>query len=97
MLTGLLTRVAAFCIAGVMLGAIWLTEVGPAVQSGNALFFILPANRETFGGDWNTLIIQCSMLAMALNLVFAGAGGLSMDRAIAGRPVVSKPKPAPQG
>jgi uncharacterized membrane protein YphA (DoxX/SURF4 family) len=96
-LTGLLTRVASFCIAGVMLGAIWLTEVGPAMQSGNALFFILPANRETFGGDWNTLIIQCSMLAMALNLVFAGAGGLSMDRAIAGRPVVSKPKPAPQG
>lgn len=96
-LTGLLTRFASFCIAGVMLGAIWLTEVGPAVQSGNALFFILPANRETFGGDWNTLIIQCSMLAMALNLLFAGAGGLSMDRAISGRPVVSKPKPAPQG
>lgn len=96
-LTGLLTRFASFCIAGVMLGAIWLTEIGPAVQSGNALFFILPANRETFGGDWNTLIIQCSMLAMALNLLFAGAGGLSMDRAISGRPVVSKPKPAPQG
>lgn len=96
-LTGLLTRVASFCIAGVMLGAIWLTEVGPAVQSGNAIFFVLPGNRETFGGDWNTLIIQCSMLAMALNLMFAGAGGLSMDRAIAGRPVVSKPKPAPQG
>lgn len=96
-LTGLLTRFASFCIAGVMLGAIWLTEVGPAMQSGNALFFILPGNRETFGGDWNTLIIQCSMLAMALNLMFAGAGGLSMDRAISGRPVVSKPKPAPQG
>lgn len=96
-LTGLLTRFASFCIAGVMLGAIWLTEIGPAVQSGNAIFFILPGNRETFGGDWNTLIIQCSMLAMALNLLFAGAGGLSMDRAISGRPVVSKPKPAPQG
>lgn len=96
-LTGLLTRVASFFIAGVMLGAIWLTEVGPAMQSGNAIFYILPGNRETFGGDWNTLIIQCSMLAMALNLLFAGAGGLSMDRAIAGRPVVSKPKPAPQG
>lgn len=96
-LTGLFTRLASFCIAGVMLGAIWLTEIGPAMQSGNALFFVLPANRETFGGDWNTLIIQCSMLAMALNLLFAGAGGLSMDRAISGRPVVSKPKPAPQG
>ncbi|MBY0112510.1 MAG: DoxX family protein [Phycisphaerales bacterium] len=96
-LTGLFTRLSAFFLAGTMIGAIWLTEIGPAVQSGNAVFFFLPANRETFGMDWNTLLIQCSMLAMALNLMFAGAGGLSMDRAISGRPVVSKPKPAPQG
>lgn len=92
LLFGLFTRFAAFAIACVMLNAIWLTQIGPAVQSGNATLGFLPPH-AAYDAAWQTLLWQFCLLCAAMNLVFAGPGGLSMDRAISGRPVVNKAKP----
>ncbi|MFO0861111.1 MAG: DoxX family protein [Phycisphaerales bacterium] len=93
-LFGLFTRLAAFSLACVMMVAMWLTQIGPAMQSGNATLGFLPAHAAFDMMAWQTLLWQLALACAAWNLVFAGPGGLSMDRAIAGRPVVNKPKPA---
>lgn len=96
-LFGLLTRLSALSLAGVMLVAIWLTEIGPALVSGQTMLAFLPA-REAFDVNaWKTLLWQFSLLGSALALTLIGAGGLSMDRAMSARPIVSKPKPATGG
>lgn len=88
---GLLTRIAALGVAGVMLGALWLTAIGVAIQSGNAAFGFLP-NHEPFDGDaWSKPLWQLSLLCAALALFFTGPGALSLDRLLLGGP----PKPAP--
>lgn len=92
LLFGLFTRFAAFAIACVMLTAIWLTQIGPAMQSGNASLGFLPPH-AAYDSAWQTLLWQFCLLCAAMNLVFAGSGGLSMDRTIGGRPVVNKAKP----
>lgn len=94
-LFGLFTRLAALSLAGVMLVAIWLTQIGPAIQSGSATLGFLPPHPAFDVSAWQTLLWQFSLLGAAASLFFAGAGGLSMDRAISGRPVVNKSKPAP--
>ena len=43
-LLGLFTRFGAFATASVMLGAMWLTQFGPAIQSGNTRLGFLPAH-----------------------------------------------------
>ncbi|MBL8877271.1 MAG: DoxX family protein [Phycisphaerae bacterium] len=94
-LFGLFTRLAALSLAGVMMAAIWLTQIGPAVQSGSGTLGFLPPHAAFDVAAWQTLLWQFSLLGAALSLFFAGAGGLSMDRAISGRPVVNKSKSAP--
>lgn len=93
-LFGLFTRLAAFSLACVMMVAMWLTQIGPAMQSGNSTLGFLPPHAAFDMMAWQTLLWQLALACAAWNLVFAGPGGLSMDRAIAGRPVVNKPKPA---
>lgn len=82
-LLGLLTRLWALSLAGVMVGAIWLTQVGPAMQSGKAVWGFLP-NYPAFGMEWQTPMLQLTLLLMALALTFAGAGALALDNAIFG-------------
>jgi uncharacterized membrane protein YphA (DoxX/SURF4 family) len=85
-LLGLMTRLWAFSLAGVMLGAIWLTEIGLAIQSGNTVAGFLP-NRDAFSpGEWQRLLFQFSLLMSSLALVFLGAGRASLDYALFGRP-----------
>jgi len=93
-LFGLFTRLAALSLGGVMLVAIWLTQIGPAIQSGNATLGFLPPHPPYDVAAWQTLLWQFCLLCAAASLFFAGPGGLSMDRAISGRPVVNKAKPA---
>ncbi|MGH7242421.1 MAG: DoxX family protein [Phycisphaerales bacterium] len=93
-LFGLFTRLAALGLGSVMLVAIWLTQIGPAIQSGTATFGILPPHAAYDVAAWQTLLWQLCLLCAAASLFFAGPGGLSMDRAISGRPVVNKNKPA---
>ena len=80
-LFGLLTRVSALSLASIMLGAIWLTEVGPALQSGKTMLGFLP-DRDPFGMEWQSLMVQVSMLGAALALFLLGPGPVSLDRAL---------------
>lgn len=92
---GLLTRLSAFSLANVMLVAMWLTVIGPAIQSGDTLLGVLPKH-DVFDIDaWTTPLWQLSLLGAALALLFAGPGTLSMDRLLLGR--AKKPPPKPQG
>lgn len=83
LLLGLLTRLWSFAIAGVMVGAIWLTQVGPAVQSGKAILGFLPTY-PAYGMEWMPLMFQFSLLAAALALAFCGPGRLSLDTMLLG-------------
>ncbi|MFN7316163.1 MAG: DoxX family membrane protein [Phycisphaerae bacterium] len=87
---GLLTRFSAIVLAGTMIGAIWLTEVGPAVQTGKVVLGFIP-ERDFFAIDvWKTLFWQLSLLTSALALALLGAGAISLDRKL-----FPPPPPAP--
>lgn len=82
LLFGLLSRFSALGLAGTMLVAIWLTELGPAIQSGDTLLGFLP-NRSVFDiKAWQTLLWQCALLAMAASVFLTGPGALSVDRVL---------------
>lgn len=80
-LVGLLTRLSALGIAGVMLGAMWLTEIGPAIQTGKAVLGFLP-DYPPFDPQWQSLLFQVSLCMAALALAFCGPGRLSLDTAL---------------
>jgi uncharacterized membrane protein YphA (DoxX/SURF4 family) len=79
-LVGLFTRFWAFALGCTMLTAMWLTEIGPAVQSGAAVLGFLPGYAVTSVDQWRTPLWQFGLLMMSLALVFGGAGGASLDR-----------------
>lgn len=85
LLIGFLTRFAGLAVAGVMAGAIWLTQVGPAVQSGKTLLGFLPVVEPWYEIGWMPLMWQTALLFMGLALVFSGGGALSIDRAVSAR------------
>ncbi|KAA0217408.1 MAG: DoxX family protein [Leptolyngbya sp. PLA3] len=91
LLLGLFTRLGVLGLVFVMLGAIWLDQIGPAVQSGNALFGFLPPH-GAFDVDaqgkpvWMPLLWQLSLLGASSAVFFLGAGGLSLDRIVFGGP-----------
>ena len=87
-LIGLFTRLGAMAIAGTMLGAMWLTQIGPAVQSGHALLGFLPAKDWLDMMSCQTLLWQAALLAMGGALMLLGSGALAIDRAIGGYRVV---------
>lgn len=84
LLLGLLTRFAAFSLAGVMAGAMWLSQIGPAIQSGSTRFGFLPAYPEFDGQAWTSLMWQMALLAMSLALMFSGPGYMAADHALFG-------------
>lgn len=84
LLLGLLTRFWAFGVAGVMLGAIWLTQLGPAIQTGETVLGFLPAYERFSPAAWQALMFQFSLLTAALALAFLGAGRASIDHALFG-------------
>ena len=83
-LIGLLTRFAAFSIAMVMAGAMWLTQFGPAIQSGKAVLGILPPHAAFDGQSWMPLMWLMALFAMALALMFSGPGYMALDHALFG-------------
>lgn len=100
LLLGLLTRLAALSIAGTMLVAVWLTEIGPALQSGRALMGFLPAYADGYKvalspDGYVTLLWQLALLSMALAISMLGPGMLALDLAMAPRaaPAPRAPKP----
>jgi len=86
-LVGLLTRFSAISLAFTMLVAIWLTEIGPAIQAGDAFLGFLPSH-AAYAADaagkplYATLLWQVSLLCSAIALALTGPGSLSFDRAL---------------
>jgi|GEM_PF-842767 len=89
-LAGLFTRTGASVLASVMLGALWLTQVGPAAQSGATVLGFIPARTWWDPKEYAVLLWQLSLLCGALALAFAGPGALSLDRALGARGAKSK-------
>lgn len=79
---GLLTRLGAFLLAGVMLGAIWLDQIGPAMQAGKTVLLVLPAHDAWDVAAWRPLLWQFSLLCSATAVMLLGAGAPSLDRAL---------------
>jgi uncharacterized membrane protein YphA (DoxX/SURF4 family) len=92
-LLGLLTRLSAFSLAIVMLTAMWLTQLGPAMQSGHTVAFILPAHPAFDGEKWKDLLFQFSLFCAGMALACAGSGTLAFDRALFRAPAPRKPAP----
>lgn len=91
LLLGLFTRLSALGLVFVMLGAIWLDQIGPAIQWGNTLFGFLPAygafDVDVVGKPvWMPLLWQLALLGMSGAVFFLGAGAFSLDRIIFGGP-----------
>lgn len=84
LLIGLLTRLSALGLTGVMLTAMWLTTVGPAIQSGHAALGFLPQHDPFDITAWTPVFLQFTLLMSALSLLFAGPGMLSLDRLLLG-------------
>jgi uncharacterized membrane protein YphA (DoxX/SURF4 family) len=87
---GLFTRLSALGISFTMLVAMWLTQIGPAIQSGNTALGFLPAY-PAYSMDWMTLSFQFALFAAATAVLFLGPGAASLDAAIFG----GGPAPAP--
>ncbi len=85
-LIGLFTRLSALGLACCMAGALWLTEIGPAIQSGTALLGFLPNYAAADTKMWTTPLWQFGLLMSALALVCAGAGAASIDRTLKAPP-----------
>lgn len=93
LLVGLLVRFSSFVLCFNMLVAAWLTVIGPAIQSGETQLGFLP-KYATFSMEWQMFLVQFLLIGATLALVFSGAGGLSLDRALFGGPTGSRPATA---
>lgn len=92
---GLFTRLSALGLASTMAVAMWLTEIGPAIQSGTAQLGFLPGY-AMMDPAWQHIMLQFSLFAAAMALVFLGAGAASLDAAIFGGPSSNSPSPRPR-
>jgi len=89
MLIGFFTRLAALPLAGTMLAAMWLTQIGPAIQSGSAVLGFLPPGMFEMGASgpvYTAILWQFALLMSALAIFLMGPGALSIDRLIFGGP-----------
>ncbi|MBC7835133.1 MAG: DoxX family protein [Phycisphaerales bacterium] len=84
-LIGLTTRFWAAAIAGVMIGAMWLTQFGPAIQAGDTVLRFFPSHRILDTAAWQTLLLQFVLLMMACALMLSRPGALAIDNALFGR------------
>ena len=88
LLIGALTRLSGLAVAGIMGVAMWLTQIGPAISSGNTWLGFLPVNDPydpMNPATYTTMLYQLALLAMGLALLFSGPGMLSIDRFVMGR------------
>lgn len=85
LLVGLFSRLGGLSVAWIMGVAIWLTQIGPAIQSGNTFLGFLPQFELYKMQDAKDLLFQLALLAMGLAIAFSGGGMLSIDRFIFGK------------
>lgn len=81
-LIGLLTRLAAISLLGLMLGAIWLTTLAPHIQQGNVIFGFLPTHPAFSTDHWTVPLWQFALAMTALALFVSGPGALALDNAV---------------
>ena len=79
LLVGLFTRLGALLVCVVMLNAMWLTQFGPAIQSGSTFLGVLPAHEWWDPKPWTPLLWQFALLASGFALMLLGPGVLSVD------------------
>ncbi|MEL6739259.1 MAG: DoxX family membrane protein, partial [Planctomycetota bacterium] len=85
LLLGLLTRISAVQVVGIMGVAMWLTQFGAAIQSGTTQLGFLPGHAPFDTGAWMALAWQLSLFASGLALIFLGPGQASLDALLFGR------------
>lgn len=85
-LMGLLTRFFSFTLAGVIGMAMWLTQVGPAILSGNANLGILPPGAFFDPQVMSGFFWQFALLVACGSLMLTGPGSLSLDQRVFGSP-----------
>lgn len=83
-LLGLLTRFWALGFAGAMAGALWLTQIGPAMAGSEPAFlgFLPPIPMEdpvNWMKAWMLMFFQFTLLCGSMALACSGAGGASLD------------------
>lgn len=86
LLVGLATRFASILLVGVMLGAVWLTQIGPAIASGQTTLGFLPNHNAYDVQAWMPFFWQLALLGGCLSLLLAGPGSLSLDRWLGASP-----------
>lgn len=84
-LVGALARLAGLALAGVMLGAAWLTSIGPYLLGGQQGWLGVLPPADNFQA-WQTLLLQLTVFCCAMALFCTGAGWLSVDRLVFGKP-----------
>ncbi len=97
LLLGFLTRLTAFGLAFNMGVAMWLTQIGPAIASGNAKMGIFPNHDWLDGQAWMLFNYQLVLILSSLALMALGAGRVSVDRVLFPPPVpLTPPKAKPE-
>lgn len=81
-LVGFLARIASLGLVGVMLGALWLATLGPAINAPKSFLIILP-ELSAFQA-WQSFALQMCALACAFGVATLGAGWLSVDAFVFG-------------
>ncbi len=92
-LFGFFARLGALPLAGTMCVAMWLTQIGPALQSGNTTLGFLPVGMFDLGAGgyvYTQLLWQVALLLMAGALFCLGPGFFSIDRLLFG-PIADRP------
>ncbi|MFT5423479.1 MAG: putative membrane protein YphA (DoxX/SURF4 family) [Phycisphaerales bacterium] len=82
LLLGLLTRLSALSVAGIMGTAAWLTQIGPAIQDGNPRLGFLPTHDVFDIAAWQPFAWQMSLFFAAIALICLGSGAIGLDRAL---------------
>lgn len=84
LLVGFMSRLWALGLVGVMLTAIWLTAIGPAMQAGTTYMGFLPDKGHIFaitnqGFAYMHEFWLLALLCMSAAVMFAGPGAISVD------------------
>lgn len=97
LILGFLARLSAFFVSGTMVGALWLAQIGPALQSGHTRWGFLPRYDLYAGGDasYVGVLWPLMLLTAALSVLLLGAGALSVDSVLFGPSTPPPSKPAP--
>ena len=82
LILGACTRTSCVLVATVMIGASWMTQIGPYTvggAQGGWMGFLPPLEEGLHPHGWKTVLWQWGLIANAFTLALLGAGRLSFD------------------